>query len=81
MKNNYTYNITHLDLEDIAQRTSMRYEISTYIRDLLFNFFGLNAKVEFQGSEDVGLSGYDGELFIPENIYNYFSLRDIVCGN
>ena len=72
MKNNYTYNITHLDLEDIAQRTSMRYEISTYIRDLLFNFFGLNAKVEFQGSEDVGLSGYDGELFIPENIYNYF---------
>lgn len=73
MDNNYTYNITHFDLEDLANRNFMRYEMSTYIRDLLYNFFGIRAKVKFQGSEDVGSPGYDGELFIPDDIdYSFF---------
>ena len=70
MENNYTYDITRLDLENLAQRTSMRYNMSTHIRDLLFNFFGIRATVKFQGSEDVGSPGYDGDLFIPEDMKN-----------
>lgn len=72
MENNYTYDITSRDLEHQAVRTSMRYDLSTYVRDLLYNFFGLDAKIEFQGSEDVGGSGYDGIAYIPENSKNPF---------
>lgn len=72
MDNDYTYNITSLDLEKLAQGNFMRYEMSTYIRDILYNFFGIRAEVHFQGSEDVGMPGYDGELFTPSDMENSF---------
>lgn len=73
MENNYTYDITSLDLENLACKTSMRYDISTYIRDVLCNFFGLKAKIRFQGREGVGAAGYDGESYITEELKNdYF---------